>query len=154
MASNPAEKDNVITLPMTVAQSASEAPVSRRLGLSKVDTVALRLLSGENAEVTELARGYAEALAGPDGGGARVRLLSRVAATLETKRALLEGAHVAEVLAGNAKQAQVIERALASVTSRLCQVLSALHHEQYGHQRSAVVAIGITGGNVTVGKVD
>lgn len=145
-------ENNVVTLP--TARPTDSRTSTPRLGLSKVDTVAIRMLSGENVDVSDLARGYAEALAGADRGGARVRLLSRVVATLETKRALLEGAHIAEVLAGNGKQAQVIERALSNVSTRLCSFLDALRNEQYGNQRSPVVAIGITGGNVTVGKAE
>jgi hypothetical protein len=117
----------------------------RRLGLSWLDKQATTALvddATELAELVELARGCAEALAGEDANGARRRLLSREIAIAKTTLGILTTAIGNRVRAGDERGALLADRLATSAARRLA-ILAAEHRAACAaERRQAVVAIG------------
>jgi hypothetical protein len=123
----------------------SRAP-GQRLGLSWLDRQATTALvesdATELAELVELARGCAEALAGEDANGARRRLLSREIAIAKTTLDLLTSSIGDRVRVGDERGALLADRLATSAARRLA-ILAAEHRATcVGEKRQAVVAIG------------
>ena len=123
----------------------SRAP-GQRLGLSWLDKQATTALvegdATELAELVELARGCAEALAGEDANGARRRLLAREIATAKIALDLLTSSIGDRVRAGDERGALLADRLATSAARRLA-ILAAEHRATCAtEKRQAVVAIG------------
>lgn len=131
--------------PETEPALLSRAP-GQRLGLSWLDRQAITsLVEGDVsdlAELVELARGCAEALAGEDANGARRRLLSREIAIAKTTLDLLTSSIGDRVRTGDERGALLADRLATSAARRLA-ILAAEHRATcVAEKRQAVVAIG------------
>ena len=118
----------------------------QRLGLSWLDKQATTALvegdATELAELVELARGCAEALAGEDANGARRRLLSREIAIAKATLDVLTSSIGDRVRAGDERGALLADRLATSAARRLA-ILAAEHRATCAaEKRQAVVAIG------------
>jgi hypothetical protein len=136
--------------PRLVPQETEPATPSRapgqRLGLSWLDRQATTALvegdATDLAELVELARGCAEALAGEDANGARRRLLAREIAMAKATLDLLTASIGDRVRAGDGRGALLADRLATSATRRLA-ILAAEHRATCASEkRQAIVAIG------------
>lgn len=136
-------------LPLRIVAPSEElaAPSrARRLGLSWLDKQATTALvegdATELAELVELARGCAEALAGDDANAARQRLLSREIAIAKATLDVLTSSIGDRVRAGDERGALLADRLATSAARRLA-LLAAEHRATCAaERRQAVVAIG------------
>ncbi|HET9627200.1 MAG TPA: hypothetical protein VFP84_37830 [Kofleriaceae bacterium] len=145
MGSTDADSAQRLTPSKDESRLLARAP-DRRLGLSWLDKqAAVALAEGDPvalAELVELARGCAEALAGEDANEARRRLLSRELAIAKATLDLLTSSIGDRVRAGDARGALLADRLATSAARRLA-ILAAEHRATCTPERRlAVVAIG------------
>ena len=81
-------------------------------------------------------RQLAEALAGPAGDGARVRLLARAAATSRTQLRLLEGLLAQRLAARDFEAVAALSHALDGISKRMTMAIKQLSVESSLRQRS------------------
>jgi len=133
-----------------VSQETEPAALARapgqRLGLSLLDKQATTALvegdATDLAELVELARGCAEALAGEDPNGAQRRLLAREIAIAKVTLDLRTSSIGDRIRAGDERGALLADRLATSAARRLA-ILAAEHRATcVAEKRQAVVAIG------------
>lgn len=116
---------------------------TRALGLSEYDRAAITgFVHGDACAIAKLVedtRQLAEALAGPGGDGARVRLLARTAAACRTQLRVLEGLLAQRMAARDFDVVIVLNRALDGVTKRMVMTVKQLGVESSLRQRPSVV---------------
>ena len=122
---------------------APQTPARPRVGLGPIDQLALKALVSDNPETAiEHARGLADALAGPDSAGARLRTLARAIAATETQRALLETVLMQRLAKRDGEGVEMIDRVLRSLTVRTARLIEAHRAESQGQHRAVTVAVG------------
>lgn len=133
----PIPPDNVHAL----AQS-DDAYAAPRLGLSSLDKLSLEaLVAGDVAGVAELARGLAEALAGPDQDQVRLRTLARAIAIARTQQSLLEAMLIERLAKRDAGGVELVDRVLRGLVGRLVKLTDA-HRLESSQQRRVAVHVG------------
>jgi hypothetical protein len=140
MGSHSAEHRSLSVAPLHPVPAVSSA-----LGLSKYDRSAITaFVSGDADEIdrfVEDTRQLAQALAGlgPDGDGARVRLLARTAAACRSQLRVLEGLLAQRVAARDFDAVAALNRTLDGVTRRMVMALKTLAVESSLRQRPSVL---------------
>lgn len=128
---------------MTVEPAAAPPPLTRTLGLSAHDRAAITgFVTGDPAEIERLVedtRQLAEALAGPAGDGARVRLLARTAAACRSQLRVLEGLLAQRVAARDFEAVAALSRALDGVAKRMVMAVKQLGVESSLRHRPTVM---------------
>jgi hypothetical protein len=119
-------------------------PIAQRaLGLSEYDRSSITaFVTGDPDEISKLvedARQLAEALAGPTGDGARVRLLARTAAACRSQLRLLERLLAQRVSARDFEAVTLLNRTLDSVARRMVMAVRQLAVESSLRQRPSVL---------------
>jgi hypothetical protein len=127
---------------LTVAPAPSPPCPTRALGLSEYDRSAITaFVTGEPGEINKLiadTRQLAEALAGPDGDGARVRLLSRHAAACRTQLRILEELLAQRMAARDFESVAALNRTLDGVAKRMVMAVKLLGVESALRRRPMV----------------
>jgi hypothetical protein len=135
MAPNPAGNRDL------ALEQQAEAPAPQ-LALSSLDQAAVAAFmggdSGEVAELVEDARKMAAALAGDDGDGARVRLLSRATAEARTQQRVLEVVLGDRLAKRDVQGVELVNKTLDGVTKRLTALLKQLAMESALAKRPSV----------------
>lgn len=115
----------------------------RALGFSEYDRSAITaFVSGDREEIAKLvedARQLADALAGPAGDGARVRLLARMAAACRAQLRILEDLLAQRVAARDFEAVAVLNKTLDGVAKRMVMAVRQLGVESSLRQRPSVV---------------
>lgn len=126
------------------------------LGLSRFDRAAITgFVSGDDVEIQRIVedtRQLADALAGPAGDGARVRLLARTAAACRTQLRVLEGLLAQRLAARDFEAVAVLNRTLEGTVKRMVLAVKQLGVESSLRQRPSVVIkhaenVGFVGGS-------
>ncbi|WP_426751129.1 hypothetical protein [Myxococcus sp. Y35] len=121
-----------------------------RVGLSVYDqAAAAAFVTGGTGDLMEHVRQHAEALAGPESRGVRVRTLARA-----VSRASLQLTNLEQLLGDClAKRDEagvaMVDKVLRSTTARLTALLAELRREEEGPQRSVVVMARTDNVNIT-----
>ncbi|MBI5543800.1 MAG: hypothetical protein HY901_07940 [Deltaproteobacteria bacterium] len=139
MHTSPSAEDRCLTVSPTPAPPMP----TRALGLTPFDQAAIiGFVSGDQATIQGLVedtRQLAEALAGPAGDGARVRLLARTAAACRSQLRVLEGLLAQRVAARDFEAVAALSRALDGVAKRMVMAVRQLGVESSLRQRPSVV---------------
>jgi hypothetical protein len=129
------------TYPAEERDLAPSQPASpSRLGLTPLDQAAVITFAGGSgtSDLVEDARQLAEALAGPDGDAARVRLLARATAAARTQERVLEILLGEQVAKRDVEGVELINRTLDGVSRRLVALVKQLAVESSLRKRPTV----------------
>ncbi len=133
----PTPADNVHTL-----RRSDDRDVRPRIGLSSVDRLGLeRLVTGDVSAVTEVARGLADALAGPDRDQVRLRTLARAISVARTEQSLLDGMLMERLAKRDIEGVELVTKVLHGVSGRLMKLIDA-HRLESAQQRRVAVVVG------------
>lgn len=112
------------------------------LEVSPLETLSLEgLVRGDASAVVTFARGLSEALAGPDGDGARRRMLAKALAAERALQVVLEAVLVEQLAKGNTKALGSVN-ALLDATVRRLERLAAAHRADVQADRRAMIVVG------------
>jgi len=128
---------------LTVTPVPERSSAQHALGLSEYDRLPIKaFVTGDTDEINKLVedtRLLAEALAGPAGDGARVRLLARTAAACRTQLRVLEALLAQRVAARDFEAVAVLNRVLDGVAKRMVLTVKQLGVESSLRQRPSVI---------------
>ncbi|WP_242370677.1 hypothetical protein [Anaeromyxobacter sp. SG26] len=115
-------------------------PPTPRLGLSRLDQAAVAAFtSGDTGEIVEDTRQLADALAGPDGDPARVRLMARAVAAARTQQRVLEALLGDRLAKRDREGVELVTAVLDGVSRRLAMFTKHLAAESALRRRPTVV---------------
>lgn len=131
------------------ADPAGRARATARLGMTSIERFSATAMISEGdeqqlAEIRELVRATADALASEDREGARLRLLARELALQKNALDLLTAQVGIRLQAGDEHGALVADRLATSAAKRLA-LLAAEHRASCAFERRAIVAIANVG---------
>lgn len=145
MAGSTVTADILLSSAVTNAADLVQAPHSPvpKVQFGPLEVRALeQIVSGDASAAIEHARGLAEALAGSDRDGVRLRLLSKALAQERALQALLESVLAEQVARGSLRGIHAVNEALRGCVARLERLAVAHRQESLSGQRTPVVMIG------------